>query len=105
MTLIIENLSLKVIIGILPSERKNPQEIIISGEFTYEYKDQYLNYVEIVDFLKNEFEKNSYGLLEEALMDLRDKIKVFFPSIIHFSLSIKKPEILSDCIVGAKISI
>ncbi|RDU71391.1 dihydroneopterin aldolase [Helicobacter brantae] len=105
MTLLLQNLSLKAIIGILPQEREIPQEIIIDGEFSYEYKGEYLNYVEIVEFLKSEIEGNSYGLLEEALEDLREKIQAQFPSLTHFTLSIKKPEILSDCIVGAKISV
>lgn len=105
MTLLIENLSLKVIIGILPSERETPQEIILNGEFSYEYKGEYLNYVEIVEFLKNELKNNQYELLEDALLDLQKKIQNVFPSITHFSLSIKKPEILSDCIVGARISV
>lgn len=105
MTLLIENLSLKVIIGILPSEREIPQEIILNGEFSYEYKGEYLNYVEIVEFLKNELKNNQYELLEDALLDLQKKIQIVFPSITHFSLSIKKPEILSDCIVGARISV
>lgn len=105
MTLLLQNLSLQVIIGILPSEREVRQSIIIDGEFSYEYKGEYLNYVEIVEFLKAEFEKNQYGLLEEALEDLKAKIFSHFPSITHFTLSIKKPEILSDCIVGARISV
>lgn len=105
MTLLLQNLSLKAIIGILPQEREKAQEIIIDGEFSYEYRGEYLNYVEIVEFLKSEIQSNSYGLLEEALEDLREKIQAQFPSITHFTLSIKKPEILSDCIVGVKISV
>lgn len=105
MTLLLQNLSLKAIIGILPQEREKPQEIIIDGEFSYEYRGEYLNYVEIAEFLKSEIQSNSYGLLEEALEDLREKIQAQFPLITHFTLSIKKPEILNDCIVGAKISV
>ena len=51
MTLLIQNLSLQAIIGILPQEREKKQNIIIDGEFSYEYKGEYLNYVEIVEFL------------------------------------------------------
>ncbi|RDU70035.1 dihydroneopterin aldolase [Helicobacter cholecystus] len=105
MTLLIENLSFKAIVGILPSERVKEQNIIINAEFSYEYKGEYLNYVEIVEFLKTEFQNNAYGLLEEALEDLKVKIAISFPSITHYTLSIKKPEILSDCVVGVKISI
>lgn len=105
MTLLLENLSLKSIIGILPSERIQEQTIIINGEFSYEYDGKYLNYVDIVEFLKREFKNNQYGLLEEALEDLKTKIQSTFPSITHYTLSIKKPEILNDCVVGAKISV
>ena len=65
MTLLIQNLSLQAIIGILPQEREKKQNIIIDGEFSYEYKGESLNYVEIVEFLKFEFEKTLMGYLKK----------------------------------------
>lgn len=105
MTLLLENLSFKTIIGILPDERIYEQMISINGEFSYEYSGEYLNYVDIVEFLKTEFQNNQYRLLEEALEDLKAKIQASFPAITHYTLSVKKPEILSDCVVGVKISV
>lgn len=102
MTLIIQNLSLEVIIGILPFERENPQKIDLDMELDYDYRGKYLNYVEIVDFVSLELKERKYRLLEEALEDLIAKLKIHFPMILAVSLSIKKPDILSNCIVGVR---
>lgn len=104
MILLIEKLELEVIIGILPFEREKSQKIIIDAELEYDYKGEYLSYVKIVDFLSLEFKKNQYGLLEEALQDLSSKLKQNFPSLTKISLSIKKPDILPNCVVGVKIT-
>ncbi|WP_027327119.1 dihydroneopterin aldolase [Helicobacter pametensis] len=103
MILLIERLELEVIIGILSFEREKRQKIIIDAELEYDYCGEYLNYVEIVDFLSLEFEKNRYGLLEEALQDLNSKLRQNFPTLTKISLSIKKPDILPNCVVGVKV--
>lgn len=101
MTLLIQNLILEVIIGILPFEREKPQKIQLDMELDYDYNGEYLNYVEIIDFISTELKEQKYRLLEEALQDLIAKLKLAFPLILCVSLSIKKPDILSNCIVGA----
>lgn len=102
MTLLIEKLELEVIIGILPIEREKSQKVIIDAELEYDYHGEYLSYVEIVDFFSLEFKNNQYGLLEEALQDLSFKLKQKFSPLTKISLSIKKPDILSNCVVGVK---
>ncbi|MCE3047144.1 dihydroneopterin aldolase [Helicobacter kayseriensis] len=104
MILLIEQLELEIIIGILPIEREKAQKIIIDAELEYDYQGEYLNYVEIVELFSFELEQNQYGLLEEALQDLSHKLKQKFSQLKKISLSIKKPHILSNCIVGAKIN-
>lgn len=102
MTLMIQNLSLEVIIGILPFERENPQKIELDMELDYDYKGEYLNYVNLVDFVSLKLKEEKYGLLEEALEDLITNLKLHFPMILSISLCIKKPDILSNCIVGVR---
>lgn len=102
MILIIQNLSLEVIIGILPFERENAQKIDLDVELKYDYRGEYLNYAEIVDFISSTIKEKKYGLLEEALEDLITKLKSYFPMILSISLSIKKPDILSNCVVGVR---
>lgn len=103
MTLLIENLVLEIIIGILPSEREKKQKIILNAELDYDYQGEYLNYVEIVEFLTFELQNNQYQLLEVALQDLHSKLRQNFTNLQNISLSIQKPEILKNCIVGAKL--
>lgn len=105
MFLLIEDLELEAVIGILPFERERAQKIIINADLEYNYQGTYLNYVEIVEFLSSELKANQYGLLEEALQDLSQKLKTCFPTLNHISLSLKKPDILSNCIVGARINL
>lgn len=102
MTLTIQNLSLEAIIGILPFERENPQRIIIDAELEYDYKGDYLNYADLVDLILLKMKEERYGLLEDALEDLITNLKIHFPMILSISLSIKKPDILSNCIVGVR---
>lgn len=102
MTLIIQNLSLEAIIGILPFERENVQKIDIDVELKYDYKGEYLNYVEIINLISSMIKEKKYGLLEDAMEDLITKLKSYFPMILSISLSIKKPDIFSNCVVGVK---
>lgn len=102
MTLIIQDLNSEVIIGILPFEREKPQKIHLNIELEYAYRGEYINYVEVVDLVLSELKERKYGLLEEALEDLTVKLKTSFPQILSSLICIKKLEILTNCIVGAK---
>lgn len=104
MTILIENLKIEAIIGVLPFEREKPQKIIIDAELNYSYDGEYLDYVEIVEFITQTLQKEKYEILEVALQDLKQKLKIKFSTLTHLTLSIKKPDILSDCVVGVKIT-
>ncbi|MGP1449752.1 MAG: FolB domain-containing protein [Wolinella sp.] len=101
----IENLQLKTIIGILPHERKIPQIIIINGTFSYTYKDQYINYATIKETIIEHLQNSKFGLLEDALLGLHNKIKDKFPELEEVDFTIKKPNIFDDAIVGVSLKI
>ncbi|MFA6197139.1 MAG: dihydroneopterin aldolase [Sulfurimonas sp.] len=102
MTIHIEDLKFQCIIGILDFERVTLQDVIITLTLDYEYKkDEFINYVEVVDLIKNEMIFNKYFLIEDALNNLTTKLVNNFPSIQKMNLKITKPSILRD----AKVSV
>lgn len=104
-TLHIENLALEAIIGVLDSERHTPQKLILDAQITYifEVHKPYLDYVRVCDYITQTLQEQQYTLLESALSDISARLKACFSDIIALSITIKKPEILSHCIVGASI--
>lgn len=103
-SIIIEKLEFDTIIGILPSEREKPQKIIIDAVFEYQSED-FLDYVLLKDTIKELFIKNKYFLLEDAIKDITSYLKESFSCLKKMEISIKKPTILQDCIVGVKTKI
>ena len=101
----IENLAIKAIIGVLPEERLKAQNII-EEQITYEYDNthDYLNYAHICEYITQCLQNGTYELLESALTDIANKLKKHFACITHLTLCIKKPDILAPCVVGASIS-
>ena len=100
MTIHIEDLKFQSIIGILDFERVTPQDIIINFTCQYEYKNEFINYVEIVDLFKNHIKKSKFELLEDAILSLKSEIISKFPLINSYTLKISKPSILEDCSVS-----
>lgn len=103
-SIIVEKLEFETIIGILPSERKKTQKILVEGIFEYE-SQEFLDYVVLKDMIKNLFIKNEYLLLEDAIKDIIEKLKLKFDCLKSIELSIKKLEILQDCQIGIKTKI
>ncbi|MCX6051305.1 MAG: dihydroneopterin aldolase [Campylobacterales bacterium] len=102
MTIHIEDLKFQCIIGILDFERVTLQDVIITLVLDYDYKkDKFINYVEVVDLIKNEMILNEYFLIEDALNNLTTKLVNNFSSIQKINLKITKPSILRD----AKVSV
>ncbi len=102
MTIHIEDLKFQCVIGILDFERVTPQDVIINLTLDYEYKkDEFINYAEVVDLIKNEMISNQYFLIEDALNNLITKLVNNFSSIQKIDLKITKPAILRD----AKVSV
>jgi len=99
-TIHIENLKFQCIIGILDFERITPQDVIINLSIDYHYKDDFINYADVVQLIKDEMIKSKFLLLEDALEEISIKLKEKFLLINILKLKITKPAILPDSIVS-----
>lgn len=105
MTILIENLTFESIIGILEAERVTPQRIIIDCIINYHYtQNVFINYAQVTDHIQSSLQKNEFLLIEEALQWLGSSLKKEFSSISTLSLTLRKPDILSNCTVGVQES-
>lgn len=103
MTILIENLTFDTIIGILDSERVTPQSVIIDCIIHYPYaQGVFINYAQVSTHIQNSIQKNEFFLIEEALQSLGVSLKKEFSSITTLSLTLRKPDILSNCLVGVQ---
>ncbi|MDD5211370.1 MAG: dihydroneopterin aldolase [Sulfuricurvum sp.] len=103
MTILIENLTFDSIIGILEAERVTPQQVIIECIINYNYaQNAFINYAEVSNHIQNSLQKNKFFLIEEALQSLGSSLKKEFSSILTLSLTLRKPNILSNCTVGVQ---
>ena len=103
MTILIENLTFDSIIGILEAERVTPQKVIINCIINYDYtQNTFINYAEVSDHIQNSIQINEFYLIEEALQSLGSSLKKEFSSILTLSLTLRKPNILSNCTVGVQ---
>ena len=100
MTIHIEDLKFQCIIGILDFERVTPQDVIINIEIEYLYEDNFINYAEIVQLIKEIMIKSEFLLIEEALDSLNLKLIKEFSSIKSMYIKITKPSILPECKVS-----
>lgn len=101
MTIHIEDLRFECIIGILDFEREKEQDLLVNLTIDYTYENDFINYADVVAFIKIHTKKSKFLLLEEALSSLSAKLKEKFPLINTLSLKITKPSILPD----AKVSV
>ncbi len=101
MTIHIESLQIDAIIGLLDFEREREQQVSIDLEAVYTYdKKLFINYADLAEMIEKQIKKERYLLLEEALMDLKEKISETYPSIETLKLKITKPDILKNCKVA-----
>lgn len=106
MQIIIQDLTFETIVGIFEEERHTPQRVILNVKLDYDYSgDNFIDYAKVSTFLEDEMNKMSYFLLEDALNDLIQKLKVFHPQIHKIKLQIFKPDILSNAMVGVSQTI
>lgn len=97
----IEALSFEAIIGILEEERLSPQKVEIDISLLYRYADgKFIDYAEVCRLTKEHIVRESYGLLEDALIGIERLLKTKFPNIDRLRISIRKPDILSECTVS-----
>jgi len=102
-SIVIEDLTLNVIIGILESERKNRQKIILNATIEYEKNKYFLDYTQVVEAIANLLEYKMYETLEDALEGICKTLKLDFSEIKSIKMSISKPEIYKNCLVGVEI--
>ena len=100
MTIHIEDLQFKTIIGILDFERAKEQDIIVNLTIEYRYEKEFINYAEVVELIKTTCKKSKFLLIEDALSSLSTKLKKKFPLINTLNLKITKPSILPDALVA-----
>lgn len=97
MTIHIEDLRFKCIIGLLEFERHTPQEIIVTLELDYDYTDTFINYAELAALIEAQLQEKQYELLETALIELFEIISAQYSSVKRLFLKISKPNILPNC--------
>lgn len=99
-TVLIENLEFKTIIGMLEFERTKAQKIKIDAKFQ---ACEFIDYSLVCEILENEFNKNKFVKVEDALNYFCDFFKKKYPTINYFFMKIIKKEILQNADVGAMI--
>ena len=95
MRVAIEGLSFEAIIGLLPEERRKPQEVVVDLFLEYDYRpDHFLDYAEAARIVERHIREGKFLLVEEALTSLVPILKGSFPSIKYIEISLSKPKIL-----------
>ena len=100
MTIHIEDLRFQCILGILDFERITPQDVIVNLDIEYEYNDNFINYADVVQIVKDLMKKSEFLLIEDALVSINLMLTKEFNSIKNISLKITKPSILKGCKVS-----
>jgi len=100
MTIHIEDLKFKCIIGLLDFERHNPQEVLINLRLEYDYTDTFINYADLATLIQTNLQEKKYELLETALNELFNLIVQNFPLTEELQIKITKPNILHNCRVS-----
>jgi len=101
--IVIEDLTFKAILGILEKERNEEQIIVVNAKIEYKDKKNYVDYAKVCDLIQNQIINGKYKLIEDAIDDIEKNLKKTFPQIKSLYLSIKKPEILKNALVGVEI--
>ena len=100
MTVHIEDLKFKCIIGLLDFEREKTQEVIINLSLDYDYKDEFINYADVASLIEVNMLENKYELLESALENIFNLLSQTYPLIHKLHIKITKPNILPNCCVS-----
>ncbi len=98
--IVIENLEFETIIGILEFERIKPQKVRVDVKILYQ--DGFIDYIEVIEIIKKSMQEEKFSLLEDALIEIEKRLLDKF-KIKELFISIKKPEILKEALVGVEI--
>ncbi|WP_457561219.1 dihydroneopterin aldolase [Caminibacter sp.] len=101
--ILIEDLTFKAIIGILEKERNEEQLVVVNAEMEYVSKSNYIDYAKVCDMITEIIQNGKFELIEDAVDEIEKKLIAEFPQMKSLKLSIKKPEILKNALVGVEI--
>ena len=101
--ILIEDLTFKAILGLLEKERNEEQIVVVNMKIEYIDKKNYIDYAKVCDLVQNKIIDGKYKLIEDAIDDIEEMLKKEFPQMRKLYLSIKKPEILKNALVGVEI--
>lgn len=97
----IQNLTFETIVGILEEERHTPQTVRLHVKINYDYNgDNFIDYAKVSTFLECEMKQMCYFLVEDALIDLCQKLQNLYPQMRKIKLQIFKPDIVPNAMVG-----
>jgi len=100
MTIEINDLTFKCIIGILPQERIKKQKVIVNISFDYSFKkDSFIDYSHVTKYVTKLMKKRKFMLIEDALLVLNKKLCKDY-NIENLAIKITKPNILKNCQVS-----
>jgi len=100
----IENLTFDCIIGILESERKKEQRVIVNLTFEYFFDEEvkdFIDYSKVALFVEKSMKEEKFLLIEDAILFLRKKLKDIY-GMKNLWLKIAKPDIMPNCIVSVE---
>ena len=104
MTIHIEDLEISAIIGILDFERIKKQTVIVDVRINYTYQEnQFINYAEVISIIETMIISKKYKLLEDAVLDIQEKIVTRYAQINTFHLKISKPNIIKNANVALSV--
>jgi len=95
----IKDLRLRAIIGVLDFERVERQNILVELVCQYENKEKYIDYMQIVAFIKESFLVKEYLLIEDAIDDITKSLKEKYQNIKQTTLFVSKLDILENGVV------
>lgn len=87
----------KCIIGILDFERKKKQELELKLRVC---SQEFLDYAELIFWLKKSFKEQKFKLLEDALSYVELELKKLYPHVSYLKLRISKLRIIKHAKVG-----
>ena len=101
--IVIEDLTFKAILGLLEKERNEEQLVVVNSKIEYQNKANYVDYAIACDIIQKTIIDGKFLLIEDAIEEIEKNLRHTFPQIKKLYLSIKKPEILKNALVGVEI--
>ncbi len=100
----IENLTFDCIIGILESERKNEQKVVVNLSFQYLFDaetKEFIDYSKVALLIEKCMKEEKFLLIEDAILFLKKKLGSEYP-MKNLWIKISKPNIMPNCVVSVE---